>query len=163
MPGSYNPIHEGHRLLAAVAERITGLSLAYELSIVNVDKPPLGYEEIRRRLAQFHWLAPVWITRAPLFTAKAELFPSATFVIGADTAVRLVDPHYYGDNPANMLAGLESIRAHGCRFLVAGRPDASGRFVALEDLSIPPQFREMFQGIPRSDYECSLSSTTLRG
>src|SRR5437773_11859102 len=54
-PGSFNPMHEGHVLLARVAEEIRQEPLAFEISVANVDKPPLASETVRRRLAQFAW------------------------------------------------------------------------------------------------------------
>src|SRR5207249_454119 len=75
LAGSFNPVHAGHwRLADAVARRI-GASVAFELSVTNVDKPPLTAEEIRRRAAQFAWRGNLWLTRAPTFAEKAELFP----------------------------------------------------------------------------------------
>src|SRR5213075_904160 len=50
-PGSFNPMHEGHVLLARVAEQHTQQPLAFELSVTNVDKPPLPGETVRQRLA----------------------------------------------------------------------------------------------------------------
>ena len=70
--------------------------------MVNADKPPLADEEVRRRLTQFVWRAPVWLTRAPTYTEKAELFPDCVFVIGADTATRIVQPRFYGDSEERM-------------------------------------------------------------
>src|SRR5690242_20225890 len=94
-PGSFNPLHDGHRTLAALAgERLGGVG-AFELSIANVDKPDLPDDEVRRRLEQFRGRAAVVVTRAPTFVQKAELFPGATFVLGADTAARVVQPRYY--------------------------------------------------------------------
>src|SRR5437764_6410080 len=95
-PGSFNPMHAGHVLLARVAEELRQQSLAFELSVTNVDKPPLPGETVRQRLAQFAWKAPVELTRAPTFVEKARLFPGTTFVVGADTAERLFGPKYYG-------------------------------------------------------------------
>ncbi|OAI47992.1 hypothetical protein AYO44_08020, partial [Planctomycetaceae bacterium SCGC AG-212-F19] len=89
LPGSFNPLHPGHCLLAEVAARMTGKPVAFELSGNNVDMPPLTAEEIRQRLRQFAWQAPVWLTRAPTFAEKAALFPGVLFVVGADTAARI--------------------------------------------------------------------------
>src|SRR6187200_1562236 len=37
-PGSFNPMHEGHVLLARVAEELRQQPLAFEISVTNVDK-----------------------------------------------------------------------------------------------------------------------------
>ena len=162
LPGAFNPVHAAHWQLAAAASRRTGAPVAFELSVTNVDKPPLGAEEVRRRLAQFQWRAPVWLTRAPTFAEKADLFPGAVFVVGADTAARLVSPRYYQDSEARLLEALERLRARGCRFLVAGRVDAGGRFVGLEGLPVPAAYRDLFRGIPETEFRIDLSSTRLR-
>src|SRR5262249_13393545 len=83
-PGAFNPVHEGHWLLAETASRLLGLPVVFELCVTNVDKPPLPAAEIRRRLQQFTWRIPVWVTRAPLFGDKASLFPGVVFVVGVD-------------------------------------------------------------------------------
>src|SRR5262249_18559734 len=95
LPGSFNPLHPGHLELAALR---LGRPAAFELSVVNADKPPLSESEVRRRLRQFARQAPVWLTRAPTFLEKARLFGGAVFVVGADTAVRIVQPRFYGDS-----------------------------------------------------------------
>jgi hypothetical protein len=81
--------HEGHGLLARVAEELRQQPLAFEISVTDFDKPPLAGETVRHRLAQFAWKAPVELTRAPTFLEKSRLFPGTTFVVGADTAERL--------------------------------------------------------------------------
>jgi nicotinamide mononucleotide (NMN) deamidase PncC len=162
LPGSFNPLHEGHCRLTAVAERLTNRPAAFELTVVNADKPPLAYEEVRRRLEQFTWRAPLWLTRAPTFAEKAKLFPGAVFVVGADTAARIVQPRFYGDSEERMVAALAAFRDQGCRFLVAGRVDAAGAFCCLDDLAIPPAWRELFTGIPADQFRMDVSSTQLR-
>ena len=112
-PGSFNPMHEGHVLLARVAEELRQQPVAFEISVTNVDKPPLAGETVRHRLAQFAWKSPVELTRAPTFLEKSRLFPGTTFVIGADTAERLVAPKYYGDDELRMHVALEEIANSG--------------------------------------------------
>ena len=41
--------------------------------------------------------------QAPLFTQKADLFHRSIFVVGYDTALRLVKPEYYGSDQAMLL------------------------------------------------------------
>jgi nicotinic acid mononucleotide adenylyltransferase len=162
LPGSFNPVHEGHWKLAEAAARMAGAKAAFELSITNVDKPPLPPEEIRRRADQFVWRAALWLTRAPTFVEKSALFPGACFVVGADTALRLVQPRYYQDSAERMTEALEAIRTRGCRFLVAGRVEASGRFLELEQLAIPEAFHDLFTAILETVCRVDLSSTQLR-
>src|SRR5947208_570464 len=95
LPGSFNPLHHGHTGLAAAAAAHLGVPVAFELSLANVDKPELDPDEAARRVAQFAGVGPVWVTRAATFAAKADLFPGAAFVLGWDTAARLIDPRYY--------------------------------------------------------------------
>jgi hypothetical protein len=161
LPGSFNPVHEGHRGMAAVATRLTGKPVAFELSVANVEKPPLTEAEVRRRLAQLAWQAPVWLTHAPTFIAKSRLFPGTLFVVGADTAIRIVEPRFYGDSVEAMRAALAEVRGHGSRFLVAGRL-AGDCFVELAQLAIPEEFRDLFEAIPCEMFRADVSSTQLR-
>src|SRR4051812_18082866 len=74
LPGSFNPVHAGHWGLAEVAADVVGLPVAFELSIANVDKPDLDPAETARRVGQFVGRSPVWVTRAPRFLQKADMF-----------------------------------------------------------------------------------------
>ena len=161
LAGSFDPLHDGHRRLADVASRILSAEVTFELSVTNVDKPPLLEAEVRRRAGQFGIAERLVLTRAPVFFEKARLFPGCTFVIGWDTMTRLVDPKYYGGSRTTMLIALEEIRSLGCSFLVAGRMDGA-EFRGLEDVSIPQGFEEMLRSIPQEEFRSDVSSTEIR-
>ena len=162
MPGSFNPMHAGHVLLARVAEELRQQPLAFEISVTNVDKPPLEGQTVRHRLAQFAWKSPVELTRAPTFLEKSRLFPRTTFVIGADTAERLVAPKYYGDDEARMHVALEEIAGSGGSFLVAVRSDGAGRVRALGDIPVPRRYVDLFTEIPEHRFRLDTSSSEIR-
>jgi nicotinamide mononucleotide (NMN) deamidase PncC len=161
-PGSFNPMHDGHVLLARVAEELRQQPLAFEISVTNVDKPPLLGEAVRRRLSQFAWKSPVELTRAPTFLEKSRLFPGTTFVVGADTAERLFGSRYYGDDEARMHLALEEIASSGGSFLVAVRIDAGGRVRALADIPVPRRYADLFTEIPEHHFRLDISSSEIR-
>lgn len=160
-PGAFDPRHEGHREMARIAREALGTPVIHELSIANVDKPPLDFLEIESRGAQFSPEEPLLLTRAPTFVEKARLLPGATFVVGADTMRRIGDPRYYGGSPAARDAALAEMAASGVRFLVFGRA-AQGRFQALDDLDLPPALRALCESVPERQFRRDISSTELR-
>ena len=160
LAGSFNPLHRGHRNLLSAAEKISGRIGIYEISVENVDKPDLPREELERRLKQFSGKTDVAITRAKLFSEKAEILPGTWFVIGYDTAVRLLDARYYSSGTVE--SHMRRFEEAGLKFLVAGRADNRGRFRGLKDLSLHESLSEMFIEIPESDFREDVSSTELR-
>ena len=161
LPGSFSPLHHGHEQLAKLVSEELGAPVTFELSVVNVDKPTLTEEQLRRRLRQFQGRWSVALTRAPRFRQKAALFPGCTFVIGWDTAVRLADPGYYDGRLETVREALAEMRSHGCRYLVAGRVN-EGRFMTLDDLPLPKGFEDMFEPISMDRFRADVSSTELR-
>ncbi len=160
-PGAFNPLHVGHTQMANAAGELLGASVAYEISIANVDKPPLDFIEIHHRLAQFAASDAVWLTRAPLFVEKAELFPNATFIVGCDTIERIGQLRYYAGQTSAREAAIKQIAAHGCRFLVFGR-ETAGMFRTLGDLEIPASLAALCQEVPEAVFRQDISSTELR-
>ena len=161
LAGSFDPLHDGHEGLAAAAARLLGQPVTFELSMTNVDKPVLSLAEVQRRLGQFAGRYDIVVTRATRFSDKARLFPGCAFVIGWDTAVRLVAPRYYEGDVSRMMRALEEIRGLGCRFMVAGR-SADDRFHAATEIEAPAGFESMFTYIPASEFRRDVSSTDIR-
>ena len=119
-PGSFNPMHEGHVLLARPAE------------------------ELRQQ------------------PSTSRLFPGTTFVIGPDTAERLVAPKYYGDDEVRMDVALQEIANSGSSFLVAVRTAAAGRVRALSDILVPRRYADLFTKIPEHRFRFDTSSSEIR-
>jgi nicotinamide mononucleotide (NMN) deamidase PncC len=169
-PGAFNPLHDGHRQMARIAAQWLALPVEFEISIHNVDKPPLDYLEMRDRASQFGEDQTLWLTRAPTFEEKSRVFSDATFIVGADTIARIADPAYYGDSQRAMLAAIDRIAQRAGRFLVFGRaakesdstaavPNA---FQSLEALDLPPSLLAICEEVPEREFRADISSTELR-
>ncbi|XP_008810043.1 uncharacterized protein LOC103721556 isoform X1 [Phoenix dactylifera] len=163
LSGSFNPLHDGHLRLLEIASSICGDGLpCFEIAAVNADKPSLSVAEIKTRVQQFKKAGKtVIISNQPYFYKKAELFPGSAFVIGVDTAARLIDPKYYGGDYGKMLETLLECKRTGCQFLVGGRK-VDGVFKVLEDFDIPEELKDMFISIPAESFRVDLSSTEIR-
>lgn len=163
LPGSFNPLHEGHLQLLEVASSLLGNGYpCFEISAINADKPPLTISQIKERVKQFEEVGKtVIISNQPFFYKKAELFPGSAFVIGADTVVRLINPKYYDGNYDRMIEILLKCKNTGCIFIVGGR-NVNGVFKVLEDIDIPEVLRDMFMSIPSDKFRLDISSTEIR-
>lgn len=157
LPGSFNPLHKGHEGLLLASERTTGREGLLELSVSNVDKPPLDIVEVERRLLQLQGRYSAVLTRAPTFMEKAEALPGIWFAMGYDTVIRLLSPKYHADIPG-MLRKFQTLDT---RFVVAGRLH-DGAFQGLEHIDIPAGFEELFIPIPEELFREDVSSTELR-
>jgi PncC family amidohydrolase len=178
-PGSFNPLHEGHRRLAAWAKKLGGggddtgaggdvagadgeeaVEVEFEISIENVDKDPLDFRQALARLGQFDAEAPVWLTRAPTFAEKALLFPGATFVVGADTIQRLADLSYYPGGVEERSAAIARLDENDCRFLVFGRVRGE-HFLTLAELNLPPEVARLCEAAP-AEFRFDIASRDLK-
>jgi nicotinamide mononucleotide (NMN) deamidase PncC len=160
-PGAFNPRHSGHRRMAEIAAERTGAVVAHEISLLNVDKPPLDFTDLAERASRFAADEPLWITRAATFRDKADIFPDAAFVVGVDTIERIAEPRYYSNDTAARDAAIAHLVDRDCRFLVFGRA-AGDDFKSLSDLALPKSLADLCEEVPGSVFREDISSTAIR-
>ncbi|GIS28758.1 MAG: hypothetical protein CM15mP129_09550 [Chloroflexota bacterium] len=85
----------------------------YEISITNVDKSKIVFNDLLNRISQFKSLGKLVITNSPTFEEKSKIFTKSIFVIGYDTAERLVDNKYYKNG---FKESLNIIERNNCSF-----------------------------------------------
>ncbi|NKC01582.1 MAG: hypothetical protein GKR90_24200 [Pseudomonadales bacterium] len=160
LPGSFNPLHHGHRKMMQVAEAVTGQAGAYEITVRNADKPALDFISLEERLSAIaeH---PVWLTNTPTYAGKAELFPGATFAIGVDTISRVGEVRFYDNREDLMAEAFDNFERFDCRFIVFGRT-VDGVFQSLGDLHLPEQLAGRCQEVSEDIFREDVSSTALR-
>ncbi|WP_250867924.1 hypothetical protein [Methanococcoides seepicolus] len=159
-PGSFDPCHNNHIQMAELAFNKLGKKVHFEVSLTNVDKPPIDLISLQERLDSLRkykdgvFFGGFLLTVAPLFVQKVNLFENATFIIGADTANRLFKTRYYR-NEEDMRDMLEHFRITKTHFLVFQRKGV--------DIELEPEILDLCEVIPLDDYlDNGTSSTSIR-
>lgn len=159
-PGSFDPCHKNHIRMAMVAHERYSRPVHFEISMTNVDKPPIDLISLKQRLDCLQaycgerFMGDIYLTNAPLFLQKASLFPGATFVVGADTINRIFQVRYYR-NASDLKDLIVHFRKQEIRFLVFQRKGV--------ELDIDPQLRDMCDIVPLEGYQDDgTSSSAIR-
>jgi len=197
MPGSFNPPHRGHISLGQAAvhaaeqmgyysSRHETIPVFMELSLTNADKPPIDPHTASERIRKFLTLEDMpkeWglvLTRAPLFSQKLACLQDCiveradgkhgkiSFVIGADTLARILNPKYYNDDRDQMISALMSMK--GAHFFAGGRveqktmsPGRAQFITGKDELSnLPQELKDKFTIIEEEEFRVDISSTEIR-
>lgn len=145
-PGSFNPLHFGHEQMAKQAEQMTGKRVVFSITNRHPDKGIIPPRELFERAEQFRWYAPVlFLDGAGLYIEKARSFPGFEFLIGADAALGILNPSYYGGVRKRNEA-LAEFERMGTRFRVVGR-EVDGVFITADNLVVPKKYRQLFASV----------------
>lgn len=142
-PGSFDPLHPGHRFMADMMEK----PIVYAVCADHVHKPPLTAINLLNRLANFR--AETILRKAgregygdrhpaylyfsggdPLLVDKLKRYPGQNWVLGADTFERIMDPKW-GPKPNEVL---DSIAANATSVTVFPAHTSDGRVLTLPDI-----------------------------
>ncbi|MCR9116485.1 MAG: hypothetical protein NXI22_05970 [bacterium] len=162
--GSFNPVHAGHLKIVEHASERLGGDVALELSLVNVDKPPLTWPETQARLEGILAVTErqsIVVTSAARFEEKIACFSPTVFIVGADTISRVSDARYYGESVSARDRAISRFVDSGCRFLVYGRL-IEAAFVSSATPQLPANLLEVCDFVPEGEFRVDISSTSLR-
>lgn len=173
LPGTFNPLHDGHRAMVQSAELGEDYVLrlpprkrdvCYLISTSSPHKGDMPVHQLLDTAAMLHaerWkpdgIGPrafEFTSKEPLFIDKARARPNSTFVIGADTMARMMDPKW-GPDIEIMLNEMANLRT---LFLVMGRT-VDGKWTTCRDVPVRWPHQEMFRPLPGT---FETSSTEIR-
>jgi hypothetical protein len=162
LSGSFNPVHDGHMKLLNYSSEKLKMNKYYEISLSNVDKDDIQIEELIKRIKKFNTDEKIIISKSSKFIHKSKIFPKSCFIVGYDTAIRILDPSYLssGESLDDLFNALGK---NSCTFLVAGRIDATGSiFENLELNNLDFKYKDYFKIISEKDFRVDVSSTDMR-
>ena len=157
LSGSFNPLHEGHIELLKASSKEFKKKPLFEISIKNVDKSEINFNDLMDRINQFKSLGKLVVTNSAKFEEKSKIFKESIFVIGYDTALRLVDSKYYSDD---FRKSLKIIEKNNCSFLVSGR-FINKKYNKPNNINFE-EYDYLFNILSEEKFRIDISSTELR-
>lgn len=130
VPGTFNPLHFGHRKMAEEASTRSRRSPVFMITMKPPHREALTIPETLQRVSQLKGVDCLVDWDNALYIQKARRYPGAAFAIGADAFDRMLDPRWC-DVP-EMLREFRELRT--C-FYVADRTVDGRKFDVFEILS----------------------------
>ena len=159
--GSFNPLHAAHLEIATIAASKTQTPCWFELSVTNVDKKTLSWDDVESRVNQDFQANGLIITQAATFVEKSHFFNNSTFIVGADTILRIGSLKYYNQSQDAFDMAMSQFKENGCRFLVFGRKVAN-KFVDKQNIQLRDQLLDICSFVEQSEFQNNTSSSKLR-
>lgn len=134
--GSFNPIHAGHIAIADFIYEKYGVSVDFEISIHNVEKPSIDFYEARKRFDLMEIIkrpsfSKLYITDDARYLEKARQFPEVTFVCGFDTIAALCEGLYYKEEEFEEV--IKEFEELEIEWLVFHRKKGNGQISSADD------------------------------
>lgn len=150
-PGSFNPLHQGHRGIYTLLQQ-QGYQVIFEMSKTRYQKPPYSDALFNELTQQFRGFAELLISDAPLFSQKRDQLHrfNPYWVMGFDTAQRwLYENSKVDDREKEKIAAMKVI------------------FIGRLDRGIYHDPAQLLNGTETFQYRivhfhCDISSTELR-
>jgi len=158
MAGAFNPPHEGHFGMAGNFEKEDGGKVVFSITADTPHKASLSIQEMLKRAKLLQGRYRLFSKGDPFYLDKARRYPGTPIIVGADAALRMLDPKW-GIDINDMLDEYDKLETV---FLVANRM-VDGELKTVEDvrnkLPINGSQRYIFLGLKG---QWNISSTELR-
>ena len=130
MAGAFNPPHEGHFGMEAAYKAALGGDTIYEITVDPPHKTALSIQDMLKRAKGLQGHNRIFCKGDPLYLDKINRFPGHPILMGADAALRLLDPKW----GASLQEILDAIDRSGASIYVAERM-VDGKLVTAKELS----------------------------
>jgi nicotinic acid mononucleotide adenylyltransferase len=151
-PGTFNPPHEGHFAMARAAKG----NVLFSITVDPPHKDPVSLGEMCRRAKLLEGHDRLFSQGDALYLDKAKRYPGASFLIGADAAIRMFDPKWTADSAA---LAWELVQ-HAVTFYVAPRRNEAGLVKDVSDVRklVPGSCAYIFRSLPSGIQDVSSSA-----